>query len=147
MKKHSCITCLAVLFKFDYKKDLELLKENVKCKPEDIGILNKEKVGKYIKNTFGLTPKWNRHYFVIGLNKNYATDINEMIRVTLKNLIGKEKKMKEMCNKFDVSTSLILKPTITNKSKDAKQILSLDSDIIDFLYKSNTTMDFNYSTI
>lgn len=147
MKKHSCMTYLAVLFKFDYKKDLELLKEKRKIQPEDIGILNKDEVFKYIKNTFGITPKWNRHHFVIGLNKNYETNINEMIRVTLNNLIGKEKKIKEMCKKFNVSTSLIIKPTIANKSEDSKQILSLDSDIIDFLYKSNTTMDFDYSII
>ncbi len=112
MKKQKCMTCFIVLFQFDYEKEFELSKSKQKYKPEDIGILNKEEVSKYIKNVFGITPKWNKYYFELNINSNYDSDISQMIRVTLKNLIGKERKIKEMCKKFNVSTSLLMKPNL-----------------------------------
>jgi len=144
MKKSNCITYFAVLFKFDNKKDLKLLKEKGKCQPEDIGIFNQDDVCKYIKNTFGVTPKWNKHHFMIGYNEKEKIELNESIRDTIKDLIGKEKRIKEMCKKYGAFTSLIVRLKITKKTKEQNQTLKINNDIIDFLYKSNTTMDLDY---
>lgn len=143
MKKHSCRTYLAVLFTIDYKENARLLQTGRDCLPEEIGIFNKDEVEAFITDEFGVTPVWDRHHFVIGFNDNYDVDINHMIRVTLTNLLGKEDKIQEMCTRFGVSVSLELVPEIATDA-DTGQSLSLDADIIEFLYKSGTAMDLDY---
>ncbi len=147
MEKHSCKTYFAVLFKFDIKKNIALLKERDDCLPEEIGILNRNEVEKFIADMFGVKPEWNRHHFVIGFNDDYDVDVNAMLRVTLKDLLGKEDKVKEMCGRFGVTASLEIVPQIAANSEEPKQILSLDKDMTDFLYLSGTLMDLDYYVI
>ena len=89
MEKHKCKTYFSVWFKFDFQKNMAFLKERRQSRPEEIGIFNKDEVEKYIVDTFGTVPDWCRHHFVLGNNENYDVDVNEMLRVTLKDFIGK----------------------------------------------------------
>ncbi len=145
--EHSCRTYLGVRFDFDIKKNAAAQKEGRDCLLEEIGIFNKQEVERFIVDELGVTPEWKRHSFVIGFNDEYDIDVNKMLRVTLKELFGKEEKIKELCSRFGVTTALEIVPQIASDSKEPKQILSLDPDIIDFLYDSGTAMDLDYYVI
>ncbi len=144
MDKHTCETYLSIDFSGDKLENVELLKERRDCTPEELGILNKDEVESFIINELGVTPIWKRHHFIIGLNKKYHTNVNEMLRVTLKGLIGKEEKIKEMQQKYQVAVTLQIVPHLVKDSNDPLQILSLASDIIAFLYKANIAYDIDY---
>ena len=147
MGKHSCKTYFSVNFEFDSVKNAVFLKERRDCLPEDIGIFNKNEVEKFIVDNFGITPKWNRHRFIIGTNKNYDVDVNKMLAITLKDLFGKEDKIKKMQERFSVTCFLEIVPYIASQSEEPSQILSLNKQIIDFLYSSNTSMDLDYYVV
>ena len=144
MEKHSCKTYFAVKFNFDSQKNAEIIKDRRACAPEEIGIYNKDEVEKFITCEFGVKPEWRRHHFVLGLNEEYNSDVNEMIRVTLKNLFGKEDKIKEMQKKFSITCVLEIVPQISAASNEPHQYLSPDKDIINFLYNSDTAIDLDY---
>ena len=147
MEKHTCRTYFAIYFKFNEEKNLALLKERKECLPQDIDIFNKDQVERYIIDNFDVKPEWRRHHFVVGLNEEYDVDVNAMLRVTLKKLMGKESVIKGLCKLFDVSTSLVIVPRIASGSDMPNQMLSLDFDIISFLYESGTSMDLDYYVI
>lgn len=136
-----------VRFDFDRKKNIESIRNHKPCSPEGLGIFNKDLVEQYIIENFGVTPQWKRHHFILSYNDNYDVDVNHMLRSVCKNLFGKEDKIKEMQEKFSVTTTLEIVPYIVSDSDEPKQILSLDRDIIDFLSLSNTTMDLDYYII
>ncbi len=141
---HTCRTYFSVEFEFDTKRNAELLRQRSEHAPEEIGIFNKDEVEKFIKENFNVTPVWYRHHFVIGYNGNFNVDVNEMVRVSLKDLFGKERKIKELQKKFPVSTVLEIIPQIIVNNKQPKPYLSLERDIISFLHKSNTILDLDY---
>lgn len=147
MEKHSCKTYLSVNFEFDRKKNAELLRLHRDCTPEELGIFNKEEVEDFITEKLGVTPKWRRHHFVIGYNEKYDVDVNEMLRVTLNGLFGKEDLIKELQQKFALTAVLEIVPYIAEESEEPKQYLTLERDIIDFLYKSGAEMDLDYYVI
>lgn len=144
MEKHSCKTYFVVYFNFDREKNAALLRERFDCLPEEIGIFNKEEVEKFIIEAFGVHPQWDRHCFIIGYNEMYNVNVNEMLRITLKDLFGKEDKIKELCKKFGVTVMLEIVPYIVGDSEEPCQILSLERDIIEFLYDSGAEMDIDY---
>ena len=145
--EHSCKTYLSVNFDFDMQKDIKLLKEHKECMPEEIGIINKAEVEKFINEEFGIIPIWKRHCFVMGFNDKYEADVNEMLRVTLKDLFGKENKIRELQEKFSVDAVLEIVPQIATDSDKPYQLLSIADDVIDFLYKANVTHDMDYYVI
>lgn len=147
MEKHSCKTYFSVNFELDIQKNAKLLKERSNCTPEEIGIFNKEEVEKFIADNFGVTAKWDRHCFVIGCNEKYASDVNEMLAITLKDLLGKEDKIKEMQQKFSVTCALEIVPYIACGSEMPPQELSLNEETIAFLYNSDTAIDLDYYVI
>jgi len=147
MQKHTCKTYFSVNFEFDRQKNTEFIKRRCDCKPEEIGIFNKEQAEQYIKDNFDVIPEWRRHRFVIGCNENYDVDVNAMLRETLKNLFGKEDKIRDMQKLFGVTATLEIVPYIVAGSEEPNPYLSLDGDIIEFLYKSGTAMDLDYYVI
>lgn len=144
MERRSCKTYFSIGFEFDVRKNAQILKEGRECMPEELGIVNKVEAEKFIIEQLGIIPQWKRHHFVIGFNGEYNVDVNEMLRSTLKDLFGKEQKLREMKERFAVSTTLEIVPHIVANSEEPSQILSLDSDIIAFLYKSGTAVDLDY---
>ena len=144
METHSCKTYFAIGLEFDKRKNAALLKERRDCLPEEIGILNKDEVERAIVTRLSVTPVWRRHSFEIGLNETYCADVNEMIRVTLKDLFGKEERLKKLQEEFSASMVLEIVPCIESGSADPKPVLSLGQDIIAFLYESGAEVDIDY---
>lgn len=147
MERHSCKTYFAVHFNIDREKNAALIREGRECKPQDIGIFNCGEVEKFIVEKLGVTPIWARHTFIIGLNDKYDVDVNVMLRKTLHNLFGKEELIKLMQKKFSVETVLQIVPYIATESDKPNQYLSPESDVIGFLYKSDTAIDIDYYII
>ena len=71
----------------------------------------------------------------IGFNESYNVDINVMVRETLKDLVSKSERLVEFKNGGNLEYYLVLVPEIASSGKEPKQILSLESDILEFLYK------------
>lgn len=147
MEKHSCKTYFAVYLSIDKEKNCELLRERLDCAPEEIGIFNKDEIEKFITDTFGVIPVWDRHCFIIGYNERYDVDVNVMLRVTLKGLLGKEAELRALQDKFSVATVLEIVPYIVADSDEPTQILAVDRDIVEFLYKSGAELDIDYYII
>ena len=78
----------------------------------------------------------------IGRNEFYQDDINIMIRETLKDLLGKEDILLELKNKYNLEYYLERVPLLLNDDNYIK--LSLDIDIIEFMYKTKTIDDLDY---
>lgn len=103
----------------------------------------KEKVLEYF-SSFCTEVKQTNNMIEIGLNKNYDVDINNMIRKTIFDLLGKEEEIKKYLKVNKIEAFLEIVPEIASKSNESKPILSLDEDIIEFLYKSGIRMDLDY---
>ena len=65
-----------------------------------------------------------------------------MIRETLKDLIGEEDILLELKNKYNLEYYLERVPLLLNDDNYIK--LSLDMDIIEFMYKTKTIDDLDY---
>ena len=80
----------------------------------------------------------------IGFNKNYNVDINEMIRETLKDIINKTELLSKLKKEYNLDYALVLVPEIYSDSEEPNPLLSLDRDIIEFLYLTETDIDLDY---
>lgn len=83
----------------------------------------------------------------IARNEQYDADVNNMVHRTIKDLVGKESEVKQMLEALDADLYLEIVPYIRADSDCPKPILSLDRDIIEFLYKSGTQLDIDYYII
>lgn len=105
---------------------------------------NKDKVEQAIIDQLGVKPVFNRRSFEIGCNEAYSVHVSDMVRVTIKGLKGKEEEIIDIKRRFNLTTCLEIVPYIVADSEQSNQCLSLDDDIIEFLYKSGTAMDLDY---
>ena len=92
----------------------------------------------YVKNWGG------ENWLQIGKNENFNFNINVMIRKTIKYLIGKEEVLLQLKNKYKLKYYIERVPLITFEKSDTYQKLSLEDDIIEFMYKSKTSDDLDY---
>lgn len=81
---------------------------------------------------------------VFGYNDEYSADINEMLRVTLKGLRGKVTELAALREKYRLEYYLEIVPEIESGSEEPHPALSLDDDIIEFLYLTKTKHDLDY---
>lgn len=147
IQKPICTTSFVFQFEFDSEKNTKILRESRECSPEQIGIYNKDEVEQAIIKTLGVEPIFNRHHFEIGRNGDYNVYVSEMCRQTLKDLFGKEDRINALKAKYNLTTALSIVPHIAANGKTPNQCLSLDNDIIEFLYKTRTQMDLDYYVI
>lgn len=77
----------------------------------------------------------------------YDVDVNVMLRKMLKDLFGKEQKLKEITEKFFKVITLEIFAVKVKDSEEPEQILSLDKDIIEFLHKSGVELKSGYRVI
>ena len=84
------------------------------------------------------------HGIRIGYNENYRTDINEMIRETLAPVIDKTEILSALAKELSLEYYLALVPEIASDSDEPNQMLSIDEDIIEFLYLTKTKLDLDY---
>lgn len=82
--------------------------------------------------------------YTIGMNTEYRTDVNIMIRKTIGELVGKEEALKKIAKEAGLKFYLVIVPEIAALSDVVSPILSLEDDIIEFLYKSGVKMDLDY---
>lgn len=80
----------------------------------------------------------------IGECYDFDIDINVMLRKTLKDLFGKEEILVELKREYGLEYYLERVPTLVADSDMPNQLLSLDSDIIEFMYKTGTHDDLDY---
>lgn len=80
----------------------------------------------------------------IGRNEIFNININEMVRVTLKDLFGKEEILLSLKKKYNLTYYLERVPSLVYDTDEPNQILSLEPDIVEFLYKSQTEDDLDY---
>ncbi len=83
----------------------------------------------------------------IGENYEFDIDINAMLRKSLKDLFGKEEILVEMKKKYALEYYIERVPTIVADGEIPNQLLSLDSDIIEFMYKTGAHDDLDYFVI
>ena len=85
----------------------------------------------------------NSNMIEIGKNNSYDVDVNKMIRKTIFDFRGHEDDIKSFMLDNKIEGFLEIVPQIMANC-DIKPMLSLDDDIIEFLYKSGIRMDLDY---
>ena len=110
-------------------------------------VFHQNEVQAAIQEMLGVAPACRKRRFVIGYNETYDVDVNVMLRVTLKNLMGKEDEIKELCKRFSLTATLVVVPYIKYDSEEPKPYLSLERDIIGFLQRSDTAPDLDYYVV
>ena len=125
MKEHSCRTYFAIYGDFDSGLIIKMLNLNqINCEEKINGLGEKS--------------------LKIGINDVYDNNVNNMIRVTLKDLYYKVDVLIDLKEKYDLEYYLEVVPSIIRNSEKVKQILSLEEDVIEFLYKTKTIHDLDY---
>ncbi|MGN0805740.1 MAG: hypothetical protein ACI4MC_01770, partial [Candidatus Coproplasma sp.] len=81
---------------------------------------------------------------VAGFNDSFDIDVNVMIRETLKGFFGREQFLLNLQNKYSAEIWLEVVPQIAADSEQPRQMLSIDEDIIEFLYKAKVRYDLDY---
>ncbi|MBP5216890.1 MAG: hypothetical protein J6038_03545 [Bacilli bacterium] len=82
-------------------------------------------------------------YAMLGCNTDYQPYVSDMIRVCLGSLLHRANEIKEWKCSFPVSTMLTIVPHLVD-NEEPQQCLSLDKDIIEWLYLSDSEMDLDY---
>ncbi len=132
MKKHSCRTHFRISGFFDVQNVLDALQVSpyrVVRRGDALPVANRFAV---------------RDTIDIGFNNSYHVDVNEMIRVTLKDLIPKIDTLVELKKAHQLEYYLVIVPEIEHDSEEPAPLLSLDDDIIEFLYLTKTKHDVDY---
>lgn len=80
----------------------------------------------------------------IGYCNDFNVDINVMVRKTLKGLMDKEDILLKLKDKYDLEYYL---ERVVYINEDIKPLLSLDYDVVSFLYKSESIDDLDYYII
>lgn len=80
----------------------------------------------------------------IGRCEEYDVNINNMIRVTIKELIGKEELLLKIKEEYNLNFYLSKVINIDNSCDEPMPILGIEEDIIEFLYKTKTIDDIDY---
>ena len=132
MKNHKCRTFFVIIGDFNAKDVLNALEV------DNYEVFSKGEAYKISKRIR------ERDEIKIGFNENYNVDINEMIRATLKGLINKTDVLKTLKKELSIDYALVLVPEIYSDSEEPNPILSLDRDIIEFLYLTETDIDLDY---
>lgn len=79
----------------------------------------------------------------IGRNEFYEDDINDMLRITLKDLLGKEERLVMLKEKYRLEYFLERVPVLYPE-RDDNQRLSLADDILAFMHLTGTHDDLDY---
>ena len=132
MKKHECRTYFRIIGNFDTKEVLSLL--NVEA----------DKI--YNKGEISEKSKIVREYdeITIGFNNEYNVNINEMLRKTLSSLMSKIDILTKIKKEYELDYYLVIVPEIYSGSDEPSPILSLEKDIVEFLYLTGTEEDLDY---
>lgn len=143
---HQCRVYFKISFPYDKEKFLSYIHQKVAPKdirPEDISVLYMDEVEKELQE-LGATYEKKTHHFQVNKNEEYQVYISDMVRDVIVPFVGKEKYLLHLQKKYDLSYTLEIVPTIDLTSQEVRPCLSLDPDIIAFLYLTNTQFDLDY---
>ena len=132
MKNHKCRTYFRIIGNFNSQEILNAL--SVKADK----VYNKGEIiekSKRIRENDEIT---------IGFNDEYDVNINVMIRKTIKDLTSKIEILSNLKKELNLEYYLVLVPEIYSDNDEPNQILSLERDIIEFLYLTKTEQDLDY---
>ncbi len=96
-----------------------------------------------LRRTFDCPWIAGKHDFSTPVNSRYDVDVNNMLRVTLAPFFGKESEFKRIAEEYNVEFILEIVPELEANSAYPTPILSLDNDIIKFLYLSGVIHDLD----
>ena len=88
--------------------------------------------------------KIKRGKIEIGRCNTYSVNLNDMYRETLAPLFGKERILADLRDRYALSYYLVAVPEILRDAEAPRPILSLEPDIVEFLYRSGTEHDLDY---
>ena len=77
-------------------------------------------------------------------NNCYNVNVNEMIRQTIGCFVGKERELAEMIAHYDAEVYLVIVPCIKTGAESPNPVLSLERDVVEFLYKTGIKLDLDY---
>ena len=132
MEKRVCTTYLSV--DWDTRKNSEPIRKE-----------RKEEIERLIIDDIGMQPIWQQHQWILARQDHDLKNINEMLRKTLSGLFGKESAIKELQDRFQVQAVLRI-VFYFDKNTDVQE-LSLERDIIAFLYQANVIYELTYSMV
>lgn len=97
---------------------------------------------------FTQTQRFSADGFIeLGRNELFDKDVNVMIRQTLKDLFGKEEILLALKDKYALSFTLERVPLLQTDESAPYQKLSLDEDVIRFMYLCKVKDDLDYHII
>lgn len=140
-----CRTSLCVGFDVGDGADIYLQRLEQEMSDEELRKLEDERFdGMLIEETFSeLSEDYERRgrYIEFGINERYDDDINVMLKRTLKDFFGKEEKLRELRYRFCVSLTLKVNTAVCKDAGGSGQNLTVDSEIEEFLKKSDATLE------
>ena len=122
---HTCLTYFYVDTSKSNNFDAQAFVSQLQLCPQDVEI----------RNNGGIR---------IASNTNYNVDINAMVRTTLASIWDKRTQLVELKNKYNLTYYLARVPHIYSSCDQPKPLLSLDADIVAFLYETGTLDDLDY---
>ncbi len=97
---------------------------------------------------FATVQRFSADGFIeLGRNELFDKDVNVMIRQTLKDLLGKEEILLALKDKYALSFTLERVPLLQTDESAPYQKLSLDEDVIRFMYLCKVKDDLDYHII
>ncbi len=122
---HSCETSLRIVFSDEFEAE------------------------SYAERVAAFDPHAARKHrgYELGLCDAYDPDVNVMIRKTLANFFGREEELKALKEDSGCKLYLEIVPWIVKGSEEPAPLLSLDPDIIEFLYRAQIRHDLDYYVI
>lgn len=146
--EHYCKTQLRIGFDFDDGGDIYLQRLNdPDMSDEKFKKLESERSDEFlIENEFSqLSINYEKFwtYLICGENEKYNADINVMLRETLKDLFGKEEKLKALRYRFCLSLTLEVTVTVCKSSEEPEPDLTIAWDIDEFLKRADVEIKIN----
>ena len=107
-------------------------------------MINMDLIVKELGLSEDVISKMTEQSLEIGRCEEYDVNINNMVRTSIKPLVGKESILLSLKEKYNLEFYLSKVVLLDTKSNIPNPILSLEGDVIEFLYKTNTIDDIDY---
>ena len=107
-----------------------------------LGLKADKFVAKGEQTKFGKVAQFS--YAKFGLNEEYDVDVNVMIRKTIAPFLDKIDLLCHLKNSFGLEYAIVIVPELVAESDEPKPVLSLDRDIVEFMYLTGATHDLDY---
>jgi hypothetical protein len=128
-QKHSCLVYLSVVPQKGGDTEKSLDRAERELKKFDVEVVRK-------KNGLNVCA-----------NEEYDVYVSNMVRKCIHNFVGREEQLKDILICCGLEMYLEIVPQIVANSVEPEPCLSLDGDIIEFLYKTGVKHDLDYYVV